>query len=201
MKPERKRIAENGHGFAGRQWKSPGGWPQGSRYAHAHNADEQQYDDRLKRPLRGGTEADVYEATLFAIAETGPKSALTYDEIRSKLNTILADKVPQKHEVTSALKHLSRISGEGGAEKGLDWDESKRTLHITDPYLRFYLRWQIRQSNGANAVLALASEWMSGSVFPADCAASVSQAVAQVEEIHFGPWLAIVYVKSAINAM
>jgi len=24
MKPERKRIAENGHSFAGRQWKSPG---------------------------------------------------------------------------------------------------------------------------------------------------------------------------------
>jgi hypothetical protein len=113
---------------------------------------------RLKRPLRGGTEADVYEATLLAIAETGPKSALTYDEIRSKLNTILADKVPQKHEVTSALKHLSRISGEGDGEKGLDWDESKRALHITDPYLRFYLRWQIRQSNGANAVLALASD-------------------------------------------
>jgi hypothetical protein len=109
--------------------------------------------ERLKRPLRSGTEADVYEATLLAIAETGPKSALSYDEIRAKLNAILADKVPQKHEVTSALKHLSRISGEDGSDKGIDWDESKRTLHLVDPYLRFYLRWQIRRSNGAHALM------------------------------------------------
>jgi hypothetical protein len=99
-----------------------------------------------KRPLRTGAEADVYEATLLAIAETGPKSALNYDEMRSKLNVILADKVPQKHEVTSALKHLSRISAEAGGDMGIDWDDGKRMLHITDPYLRFYLRWQVRQS-------------------------------------------------------
>jgi hypothetical protein len=104
--------------------------------------------ERLKRPLRSGKEADVYEATLLAIAETGPKSALSYDEIRSKLNLILEDKVPQKHEVTSALKHLSRISAESNADQGIDWEDTKRTLYITDPYLRFYLRWQIRKSNG-----------------------------------------------------
>jgi len=102
--------------------------------------------ERLKRPLRSGADADVYEATLLAIAQSGPKSALSYDEIRGQLNLILADKVPQKHEVASALKHLSRISAETGAEKGMDWDDSKRTLHITDPYLRFYLRWQVRKS-------------------------------------------------------
>jgi hypothetical protein len=33
-----------------------------------------------------------------------------------------------------------------GAEKGMDWDDGKRTLHITDPYLRFYLRWQVRKT-------------------------------------------------------
>ena len=35
--------------------------------------------ERLRRPLRTGSEADVYEATLLAIAETGPKSVLNYD--------------------------------------------------------------------------------------------------------------------------
>jgi hypothetical protein len=53
--------------------------------------------------------------------------------------------VPQKHEVTAALKHLSRISAEGDADQGIDWDETKRMLYITDPYLRFYLRWQVRK--------------------------------------------------------
>jgi hypothetical protein len=64
--------------------------------------------ERLRRPLRGGKEADVYEATLLSIAETGPKSSISYDEIRTKLNMILEDKVPQKHEVTSAL--VARMS-------------------------------------------------------------------------------------------
>jgi hypothetical protein len=109
--------------------------------------------ERLKRPLRVGAEADVYEATLLAIAETGPQSALTYDEIRSKLNLILSDKVPQKHEVTSALKHLSRISSENGSDKGMDWDDGKRMLHITDPYLRFYLRWQVRHPDTMDQAL------------------------------------------------
>jgi hypothetical protein len=111
--------------------------------------------ERLKRPLRSGAEADVYEATLLAIAESGPKSALSYDEIRTKLNLILEDKVPQKHEVTSALKHLSRISAEDRVDQGIDWDDTKRTLYITDPYLRFYLRWQIRKCESSEGSMLI----------------------------------------------
>jgi hypothetical protein len=110
---------------------------------------------RLKRPLRGGKDADVYEATLLAIAETGPKPSMSYEEIRGKLNSILEDKVPQKHEVTSALKHLSRISAEGGADQGIDWDDTRRMLHITDPYLRFYLRWQVRKVDEPGLALSI----------------------------------------------
>ncbi len=99
---------------------------------------------RLMRPLRSGGNADVYQATLLAVAETGPEPTLSYDELRASLNGVLADKVPQKHEVTSALKHLSKISRDIGTDAGLDWDDEKRHLNITDPYLRFYLRWQVR---------------------------------------------------------
>lgn len=104
--------------------------------------------ERLKRPLIAGGEADVYQATLLAIAQTGPKPSISYNEIRTELMEILADKVPQKHEVTSVLKHLSKISQEIGTDSGVDWDEEKRTLDITDPYLRFYLRWQVRDRGG-----------------------------------------------------
>ena len=92
----------------------------------------------------GGDVADVYQAILLAIAETGPKSSISYEDVRSQLNYILHEKIPQKHEVTSALKHLSKISMKLGADRGIDWDESNRSLNISDPYLRFYLRWQIR---------------------------------------------------------
>jgi hypothetical protein len=101
--------------------------------------------DRMKRPLLVGGDADVYQATLLAIAETGPKASISYNEIRSELTGILFDKIPQKNEVTSVLKHLSRISRDLGTDTGVDWDDEKRTLDISDPYLRFYLRWQVRR--------------------------------------------------------
>lgn len=100
--------------------------------------------DRMPRPLSKGGEADVYEATLLAIAETGPLQTISYNALRQSLNDVLADKIPQRHEVTSVLKQLSKISRDIGIDVGLDWDEDTRSLDISDPYLRFYLRWQVR---------------------------------------------------------
>ena len=61
------------------------------------------------RPLVNGGATDIYHAILLAIAVTGPKEQLSYDEIRSSLNRVLADKIPQKIEVSNALNHLSGI--------------------------------------------------------------------------------------------
>jgi hypothetical protein len=99
---------------------------------------------RAKRPLRAGGEADIYEALLMALAETGPKAAISYEALRGALNQLLTDKVPQKHEITSALKHLTSISKKAGAESAIDWDEAKREINIADPYLRFYLKWKVK---------------------------------------------------------
>lgn len=101
--------------------------------------------DRLKRPLTSGGEADVYQAVLLAIAETGPESSISYNTLRGSLGTVLSDKIPQKNEVTSVLKQLSLISRSIGVDVGIDWDAEKRQLDISDPYLRFYLRWQVRR--------------------------------------------------------
>lgn len=101
---------------------------------------------RMGRPLREGGTADIYQAILFAIASTGPKRAISYDELRSKLSLLLADNLPQRLEVSNALKHLSKIASEISAgEAPLDWDEGTRTLYVVDPYFRFYLRWQVRK--------------------------------------------------------
>lgn len=99
---------------------------------------------REKRPLKIGGEADIYEATLMAIAKTGPLAVITYDELRASISDVLSDRIPQKHEITSALKHLAKISHGSGLESAIDWDEESRSVTIADPYLRFYLRWQIR---------------------------------------------------------
>ena len=102
---------------------------------------------RAKRPLRKGGVADIYEAVLLALAESGPGAVITYDDLREQLGDLLSEQIPQKHEITSALKHLSRISQRIGAASAVDWDEDKRVINLADPYLRFYLRWQVRSSN------------------------------------------------------
>ena len=99
---------------------------------------------REKRPLKSGGEVDIYEVVLLAIAQTGPKSVIKYDELRNEISNLLSDKMPQKHEITAALKHLTRISKEVGAESAIDWNEQAREIAVIDPYLRFYLKWQVR---------------------------------------------------------
>jgi hypothetical protein len=116
-------------------------------------AGPQSRKSHTKRPLRGGGEADIYEALLLALAETGPKSTISYDELRGSLNAILTDMVPQKHEITSALKHLAAVSMKTGTEVAIDWDEDKREVNLTDPYLRFFLRWQVRSRQQLNKPL------------------------------------------------
>ncbi|MEZ5920273.1 MAG: hypothetical protein R3C60_02870 [Parvularculaceae bacterium] len=106
---------------------------------------------RAKRPLKDGSEVDIYQAILLALAETGPKSAVPYDELRASLNDILKEMVPQKHEITSALKHLAKISKDIGAETAVDWDDAKREINIAEPYLRFFLRWQIKRNGSRKA--------------------------------------------------
>jgi hypothetical protein len=99
---------------------------------------------RRKRRLMSGSTADIYKAILMALAATGPNPTTSYDELRKELNNLLAADMPQKNEITSALKHLAVISQKEGHDAGLDWDSEERKVDITDPYLRFYLRWQIR---------------------------------------------------------
>ena len=103
--------------------------------------------DRIKRPLIDGGAADIYSAILLAIAVTGPKERLSYDEIRSSLSAVLADKVPQKLEVSNALNHLSTIDQkENKGERAIDWNGESLILVLTDPYFRFYLRWEIARN-------------------------------------------------------
>ncbi|PIT04957.1 hypothetical protein TSA1_32585 [Bradyrhizobium nitroreducens] len=99
---------------------------------------------RRKRRLKSGGTADIYKAILMAISATGPNASISYEELRLGLVDLLAEDPPQKHEVTSALKHLASISQNIGNDAGIDWDADERKIDISDPYLRFYLRWQIR---------------------------------------------------------
>ncbi|WP_412515631.1 ATP-binding protein [Actinomadura madurae] len=103
-----------------------------------------QRTDRKPRILHGGTATDIYGAVLYAIAFTGPLTSLTYEGLRSALRNVLDEDLPQRHEVTRVLEEMSKIAKRDlEGEPVVDYDESLSTLHISDPYFAFYLRWKI----------------------------------------------------------
>lgn len=102
---------------------------------------------RIDRKLIGSNEVlDIYQSVLRAIAGTGPKEKIPYNEIREALATLLiAENIPQKHEISAALGHMSGIAkDEIEGEPVLEWSED--FLYITDPFLMFYMRWSQRDT-------------------------------------------------------
>jgi len=98
--------------------------------------------DRIVRKLKDGTETDIYGAVLAAIAFTGPVTELPYDQLRVALREVLDGDLPQLHEVTRVLVVMSKIAREKlEGEPVVDYDEDYQTLHISDPFFAFYLRW------------------------------------------------------------
>ncbi|MER6572550.1 ATP-binding protein [Streptomyces sp. NPDC001093] len=98
--------------------------------------------DRMQRELRDGRTVDIYGAVLEAIANTGPVLAIGYDQLRLSLREVLKDEVPQRHEVTRVLDQMTKIAKEDiEGEPVVDYDEGLSTLHVSDPYFAFYLRW------------------------------------------------------------
>lgn len=104
-----------------------------------------QRSDRKPRPLKAGGTGDIYEVVLKAIAHTGPRTKLTYEEIRKALRAILTSEVPQSHEVTRVLEEMARIArNDIEGEPVVDWDSELRTVYISDPFFAFFLRWGSR---------------------------------------------------------
>ena len=104
-----------------------------------------QRTDRKPRLMRDRTTTDIYGAVLAGIAHTGPLTSMTYEELRSALRYVLSEDPPQRHEVTRVLEEMSKIArDEIEGEPVVDFDAELGTLHISDPYFAYFLRWAIR---------------------------------------------------------
>ncbi|MEJ7676507.1 MAG: hypothetical protein WKG06_01230 [Segetibacter sp.] len=102
--------------------------------------------DRVQRQLSSGETVDIYTATLDGIAETGPKTEITYEELRSSLKKVLLDESPQGHEITRVLGKMDEIAKEElQGEPVIDWDKENTKLFISDPFFAFYLRWAVKE--------------------------------------------------------
>jgi len=102
-----------------------------------------QRQDRKLRRFQDGRQGDIYKCVLAAVAETGPKTELTYEDLRASLRSLLVtEDVPQKNEVTNVLQSITKICKEKiDGEPIVDYDRALNTLYISDPYFAFYLRW------------------------------------------------------------
>lgn len=98
--------------------------------------------DRIIRTLKTGTTTDIYGAVLAAVESTGPRTQLTYEEVRAALRNVMESDPPQRHEVTRVLDEMTRTARERIAgEPVLEYDDQLSTLYIADPFFAFYLRW------------------------------------------------------------
>lgn len=102
--------------------------------------------DRVQRELSSGETVDIYTATLHGIAETGPKTEIAYEELRGSLKKVLAENIPQGHEITRVLSKMDEIAKEElHGEPVIDWDKENTKLYISDPFFAFYLRWAVKK--------------------------------------------------------
>lgn len=102
-----------------------------------------QRTDRLARTLKDGRTVDIYELVLQALAHIKPGLVtLEYEDLRASIREVTASAVPQLHEIARVLKHMATIAAsDQSSTPVIDFEESDKKLHITDPFFAFYLRW------------------------------------------------------------
>lgn len=100
--------------------------------------------DRIIRTLKDGTDVDIYAITLQTIAQTGPCTRISYEELRSALKSIM-DNPPRGAEIVRVLEKMSTIAKSIDGEPVIDWSRDENNLFISDPYFAFYLKWAIKK--------------------------------------------------------
>jgi len=116
-------------------------------------AGPRQRTDRIPRPLKEGGDVDIYRATLLALARLQPGlDTIQYEDIRAAMRELLSDSIPQAHEISRVLEKMSEIaSGDEASTPVLDWEREEQTLHITDPFFAFFLKWGVEGRTRASA--------------------------------------------------
>ena len=97
---------------------------------------------RKEYALKNGFHCDSYGLFLLSLSVAPPKMKLTASEIHERMAEILVDgeKAPNGMNLANVVKHSeSIIKSSVPALDTFEWQNS--TLHILDPFLLFYLRW------------------------------------------------------------
>ena len=104
-----------------------------------------QRSDRIIRPTSDGTNTDIYGLVLKALSSLKPGlEKVDYEELRKEIKNISLDRTPEAHEISRVLEYMSKIAASDEASTPvIDWEKDDQVLHITDPFLAYYLRWGV----------------------------------------------------------
>ena len=99
--------------------------------------------DRKPRTLKNGTVTDIYGVVMEALKNLKPGTvSVSYDTLRANIREVLADELPQKHEISRVLDKIAEISyTDASSTPVIDWQSDDDLLTITDPFFAFFLKW------------------------------------------------------------
>jgi len=101
--------------------------------------------DRVSRKLKAGAEVDLYGIVLHVLKEIRPGiQTIHFNELREAMAKIIehSDQLPRTEEVRRVLKAMAQIaSHDESSTPVFDWEEHEESLHMTDPFFVFYLKW------------------------------------------------------------
>lgn len=102
-----------------------------------------QRTDRIQRELKSGEVVDIYGLILKSLAHIKPGLvSIEYEELRQAIREILSSQMPQIHEIARVLKTMSKIAAtDESSAQVIDFEDTEKKLHITDPFFSFYLKW------------------------------------------------------------
>jgi len=108
-------------------------------FGHLLNGPKTRGQHRIDRVFKDGRKTDIYGALLYAIAMTGPKAAVSYQELSATINEYLEDQISSQ-QITSSLNHMSDIAKHhrGSGDQAVAYKDD--SLYILDPFLLFFLR-------------------------------------------------------------
>jgi hypothetical protein len=102
--------------------------------------------DRTMHRFSDGGSGDVYELVLRAIAEDHPALSIPMPELKARVSRVLkgGGAGGLGGSVANTVRNMQKILGDRlPTERVLEWDESRQTLDILDPYFADYLRWSV----------------------------------------------------------
>ena len=114
-----------------------------------------QRTDRIDRKLKTGATVDIYGVVLLALAHLAPGlETIQYPQLRGAIRDIMAETIPEGHEVGRVLEKMSEIaSADEASTPVLDWDREEQKLHITDPFFAFFLKWGMEEAQESGGLV------------------------------------------------